>query len=255
MTQTTKLVKGLNLISIAGLFLIVGGIVGVALGGYLYLKASAGLKSLDAVYATQAQMMTYDADGNFTDRGTKEGGDAILSLLEKDWQFPLNHRNLDPNDPLVNTPDELMVKYATINYHTLNGTQKVVLDKDVTYKDVVYKAGTYDVKVDGRYFADLDRSHPLEGKVRDHAWSPLAFGLLSNLIGGVNSDYQAGMAHFMSWSIFVGLGFMFTIAGFFLTIGGIQLARKVEVEIARAVSERRPATLEGRPATSPAGAD
>ena len=97
-------IKGLNAISLAGIFLIVGGIIGIALGGYLYFKASGGLKSLDAVYAVQAQMMTYDADGNFTDRGTKEGGDAILGLLENDWKYPLNRANLDPKDPLSTRP-------------------------------------------------------------------------------------------------------------------------------------------------------
>jgi hypothetical protein len=255
MPKTRGLIKGLNLISIAGLFLIVGGIIGIALGGYLYLKARAGLESLDAVYAAQGQMMTYDADGNFTDRGTRKGGDAILELLENDWNYPVNRANLDPKDPLVNTPDELMVKFATINYHTLHGTQTVVLDKDVEYKGQAYKAGSYQVPVDGRYFAQLDRSHPLEGKVREQAWSPLAFGLLGNLIGGVNADYQAGMAHFMSWSIFVGLGFMFTVAGVFLTVGGIQLARKVEVEVAKLVDERATGNVEGRPVASPAGAD
>ncbi len=201
-----KLVKRLNLITVAGFVLVVGGIVGVVLGAYLYFKADDGLRSLDAVYAAQGRLMTYDADGNFTDRGAKEGGAAILSLLENDWQYPLNRANLDPKDPLVNTPDELMVQYAIINYHTLNGTQTVVLDKDVVYKNVTYAAGTYQVPVAGRYFRDLDGSHPIEGKVRTQTWSPLAFGLLGNLIGGVNADYAAGMAHFMSWSIFMGLG-------------------------------------------------
>ena len=245
-------IKGLNAISLAGLFLIVGGIIGIALGGYLYFKASGGLKSLDAVYATQAQMMTYDADGNFTDRGTKEGGDAILSLLEDDWKYPLTRANLDPSDPLVNTPDELMVKYATINYHTLHGTQTVVLAKDVEYKGVLYEAGTYQVPVDGRYFSQLDRAHPLEGKVRDQAWSPLAFGLLGNLMGGVNADYQAGMAHFMSWSIFVGLGFMFTVTGFLVTVGGVQLARKAEAEAEARVRGASPAAGGAERAAVPA---
>jgi hypothetical protein len=214
-------------ITIAGLALIVGGIIGVVLGGYLYLKAADGLESLDAVYASQARTMPYDADGNFIDRGTKEAGDAILSLLEDDWKFPLNRGNLDPNDPLVNTPDELMVQYAIINYHTLHGTHTVVLPKDVEYRGTSYAAGTYEVDVDGRYFSDLDSRHPLEGPVRTQAWSPLAFGLLANLIGGVNADYLAGMAHFMSWSIFVGLGFMFLVVGVFVTIGGVQLNRKL----------------------------
>lgn len=222
------LVNKVGWFSLAGFALIFGGLIGVVLGGYLYIKADGGLKSLDAVYAVQGRMMPYDEDGNFTDRGTKEGGDAILGLLEDDWQFPLNRGNLDPNDPLVNTPDELMVQYAIISYHTLHGTQTVVLDADVEYDGVVYEAGSYEVSVDGRYFSDLNRSHPLEGAVRDQAWSPLAFGLLANLIGGVSSDYIAGMAHFMSWSVFVGLGLMFIIIGVFVTLGGLQLNRKLQ---------------------------
>jgi hypothetical protein len=222
------LVNKVGWFSLAGFALIFGGLIGVVLGGYLHFKAVDGLKSLDAVYAVQARMMPYDDDGNFTDRGTKAGGDAILGLLEDDWQFPLNRGNLDPSDPLVNTPDELMVQYAIISYHTLHGTQTVVLEQDVEYNGVVYEAGSHEVPVDGRYFSDLDRSHPLEGAVRNQAWSPLAFGLLANLIGGVNSDLTAGIAHFMSWSIFVGLGLMFIIIGTFVTLGGLQLNRKLQ---------------------------
>lgn len=165
MTQINRL----GFISMAGLVLIVGGIIGMSLGVYIYIQANRGLESLDAVYAAQGRTMSYDADGNFIDRGTKEGGDAILSLLEDDWKYPLNRRNLDPDDPLVNTPDELMVQFAIINYHTLHGTHTVVLDEDVEYQGVGYEAGTYDVPVDGRYFSDLDRRHPLEGPVRTQA--------------------------------------------------------------------------------------
>lgn len=231
MQRLNKIVNQIGFLTLAGMALIFGGIVGVVLGGYLYLKADGGLKSLDAVYAVQARMMSYDADGNFTDRGTKEGGDAILSLLEDDWSFPLNRANLDPDDPLVDTPDELMVQYAIISYHTLYGTQTVVLDEDAEYQGEVYRAGTYEVNVDGRYFSDLDRSHPLEGPARDQAWSPLAFGLLANLIGGVNADYTAGVAHFMSWSIFGGLGLMFIIIGVLVTLGGLQLNRKIQATV------------------------
>ena len=94
------MVNRFGYITIAGLVLVVGGIIGMVLGGYLYLKAEAGLTSLQAVYEVQNRVMPYDADGNFTDRGTKEGGDAILSLLEDDWKFPLNRANLDPNEHL-----------------------------------------------------------------------------------------------------------------------------------------------------------
>ena len=216
----------LGFISLAGIALVFGGVIGVVLGVYLYDKATGGLDSLDAVYAAQERTMSYDDDGNFTDRGTKSGGDLILSLIEDDWDFPLDRGNLDPNDPLVNTPDELMVQYAIISYHTLHGTQTVVLDEDVEYNGESFAAGSYEVEVDGRYFSDLDRRHPLEGPVRDQAWSPLAFALLSSLIGGVNSDYTAGMAHFMSWSIFVGLGLMFIIIGVLVFLGGQQINRR-----------------------------
>jgi hypothetical protein len=213
---------------LAGTALIFGGIIGVVLGGYLYIKADGGLKSLESVCATQGRVMPYDADGNFTDRGTKEGGDAILALLEDDWEFPLNRANLDPSDPLVNTPDELMIQYAIINYHTLHGTYTIVLAEAVEYEGVVYEAGSHEVEVAGRYFSDLDRRHPLEGPLRDISWSPLAFGLLASLIGGVNSDLTAGVAPFVSWSIFVGLGLMFIIIGTFVLMGGLQFNRKIQ---------------------------
>ena len=243
--------KKLNFVSAAGLVLILGGIIGIAMGGYLYLKADAGLRSLEAVYASQGRVMPYDEDGNFTDRGSVEGGNAILSLLEDEWAFPLNRANLDPNDPLVNTPDELMVQYAIISYHTLNGTYPVVLEEDVEYKGVLYEAGTYDVEVDGRYYSDLDRKHPLEGPVRARAWSPLAFGLLANLIGGVNADYQAGFANFLTWTVFMGLGAMFAVAGTFVFIGGIQLNRRQEVE--EEAIERMAAAIPTRPLATHGG--
>lgn len=233
-------INQLNLISVAGLVLVFGGIIGISLGGYLWFKASDGLDSLEAVYAAQGRTMSYNDDGQFTDRGTVEAGDAILSLIEDDYKFPLNRSNLDPNDPLVNTPDELMVQYAIIQYHTLHGTQTVVLAEDVEYQGELFTAGTYEVPVDGRYFSELNRSHPLEGPVRTQAWSPLAFGLQGQLLNGMNADYTSGMAHFMSWSIFMGLGFMFAVAGVFVTLGGVQLARKAEAKgVAAAVIEER----------------
>jgi hypothetical protein len=248
MTQLTRI----NFISMAGLVLVFGGIIGIGLGGFLFLTANAGLDSLETVYQTQGRYMTYDEDGNFTDRGTAEGGAAILSLIENDWNFTLNRSNLDPENTLVNTPDELMVQYGIINYHTLHGTQTVVLAEDVEYEGVLYEAGSYDVPVDGRYFSDLDRRHPLEGPVRTQAWSPLAFGLTSTLLNGMNSDYVAGMAHFMSWSIFMGLGFMFALAGIFVTLGGFQLARKVEAE--EEAIERLATAIPSSPLVVPSGA-
>ncbi len=77
-------VNQLNFVSVAGLVLVIGGIIGIVLGGYLWIKADAGLESLDAVYAAQNRVMTYNDEGQFIDRGTVEAGDAILSLIEDD---------------------------------------------------------------------------------------------------------------------------------------------------------------------------
>ena len=60
------------------------------------------------------------------------------------------------------------------------------------------------------------------------------------------------MAHFMSWSIFMGLGFMFGVAGIFVTLGGFQLARRVEVE--EEAIERMAAAIPTRPLAVPSGA-
>lgn len=248
MAQVTRI----NFISMAGLVLIIGGIIGISMGAYLYIAADAGLESLDAVYATQGRYMTYDDEGNFTDRGTAEAGAAILSLLEDDYQFALNRANLDPEDTLVNTPDELMVQYAIITYHTLHGTQTVVLDESVEYQGVTYEAGTYEVEVDGRYYSDFDRRHPLEGPARTMAWSPLALSLNAQLIGGVNSDLQAGMAHFIAWSVFAGFGAMFVVTGGLVFAGGIQVARRQETE--EEAIERVAAAIPTTPLVAPSGA-
>lgn len=242
----------INLISWAGLVLVIGGIIGVSMGGYLYMKADAGLESLEAVYGVQGRYMSYDDDGNFTDRGTAEGGAKILSLIEDDYQFEINYANLDPADPLVNTPDELMVQYGIITYHTLNGSSTVVLDEAVEYEGVTYEAGTYEVETDGKYYSDFDRRHPLEGPARTMAWSPLALSLNAQLIGGVNSDLQAGMAHFLSWAVFMGFGGMFVVAGALVFAGGIQVTRRQETE--EEAIEQVAAAIPTAPLATPSGA-
>ena len=88
-----------------------------------------------------------------------------MSLLTNDWGYPVASYEMDKNDPLVNTPSEYMYQMATISYHTLHGTQTVVLPEDVTAADgTVYKAGTYDFPVDGRYWTAFDRTQPHRGQ-------------------------------------------------------------------------------------------
>jgi hypothetical protein len=89
-----------------------------------------------------------------------------------------------------------MFQMATIAFHTLNGTQVVVLAEDVEYNGETFSAGTYDVAVDGRYWTGFDRMHPLEGPARGQAWSGTAHGLIAELgVGTVtHSALQLGLA-------------------------------------------------------------
>lgn len=193
------------------------GIVIMGIGAVNWQRADEGLTSLDAVYEAQNVTLSYDEDGQLVDRGTTEGADAILALLEDDWQFPVDHGDLDASDPLVNTPTELMYQYATITYHVLHGTQTVTLDEPVEYGGETFDAGTHEVAVDGRYWTDFDRMHPLEGPAREMAWGG-AHGLLASISSGVAADYQAGFAHFAAWrTLLVGFAFALAGAGLFST--------------------------------------
>jgi len=139
---------------------------------------------------------SYNEDGDLIDRGTTEGAEAIMSLLTDDWGFKVNGGDLEPDDPLVNTASEFMFQMATIGYHTLHGTQTVVLTEDAEYNGELFTAGTYEFAVDGRYWTDFDRSHPLEGPARSQAWSGTVHGLFGQLgVGTVtHSVLQIGLA-------------------------------------------------------------
>jgi hypothetical protein len=104
-----------------------------------------------------------------------------MALLTEDWAYPVVESELDPDDPIVNTASEYMFQMATIMYHVLHGTQTVVLEEDVEYNGEIFTAGTYEVPVDGKYWSDFDRRHPLEGPTRSQAWSGTAHALTATL--------------------------------------------------------------------------
>lgn len=145
------------------------------------MQISAGYDSMNAFSAEENVALSYNDDGQLVDRGATEGADAIMSLLVDDWKYPVKDSELDPNDPVVNTASEYMFQMATITYHTLHGTQTVVLDADVDYEGETFLAGTYEVPVEGRYWSDFNRSHPLEGPARGQAWSGTAHALIGTL--------------------------------------------------------------------------
>jgi hypothetical protein len=201
---------------ITGVLLLVIGLVSLAAGGYAFLKVQNGAAALEGFSAAQAVALSYNDEGQLVDRGTTEGADAIMALLRDDWKWPVEQGELDPNDPITDTATEYMYQMATIAYHTLHGEQTVVLTEPAEFdangdgaidanascspptptpECEVFAAGSYVVPVEGRYYSQLDRTHPLEGPVRNQAWSGLVHGLFAELGVGATtaSTLQLGL--------------------------------------------------------------
>jgi hypothetical protein len=216
-----------------GFVLAIFGLAFIVGGGYAFLKVQEGTNSLNAFSAAQGVTLSYNDEGQLVDRGETAGAQAIMSLLVNDWGYPVNQAELNPNDPLVNTGSEYMFQMATVAYHTLHGTQTVVLPEDVEFEGTVYPAGTYEFPVDGRYWTDFNRQHPIEGKAREQAWTGTAHALIAELgVGTVTaSTLQMGLG---LAGLFAGVGFTFILAG-------LGLVWAVRPEMARQTSKVREA--------------
>ena len=180
---------------VVGIGLVLAGLVFAGVGGYTYVKTQEGATALAAFSAAQNVKLAYNEEGQLTDRGKPEGATAIMGLLTNDWGYAVNAAELNPNDPVVNTASEYMYQMATIAYHTLNGTQTVVLDETVTTEaGDTFAAGTYEVPVAGRYWSGFDRTNPIDAKVREQAWTGTAHALIAELgVGSVTaSTLQVG---------------------------------------------------------------
>ena len=182
---------------ILGIVMIVFGLVFAGAGIFAFTQVQAGGDSLQAFSAAQNVTINYNEDGELIDRGSTETAQAILTLLEDEWGYPVNYGDLDASDPLVNTGTEYMYQMAVIGYHILNGTQTVVLDETVEYDGETFDAGTYELFVRtvgdrgdlGGYWTDFDRMHPIEGPARSQAWSGTAHGLFGELgVGAVTAS-------------------------------------------------------------------
>jgi hypothetical protein len=181
-------------------------------GGVAFTMTQDGYGSLQAFSEAQGVELTYNEDGQLVDRGTTEAAQEIMNLLTVDWAYPVVMSDLDPSDPLVNTASEYMYQMAAVSYHTLNGTQTIVLPETVEYNGETFEAGTYEFAVDGRYWTDFDRMHPLEGPARGLAWTGTAHALIAELgVGTVTaSALQMGLA---LAGLFAGIGATFVLTG------------------------------------------
>jgi hypothetical protein len=219
-------------LGLLGIFLIVVGIGYFVGAGVAYSKVQGGYDSLQSFSAAQNVQLSYNDDGQLVDRGSVEGAQAIMSLLQDDWNFPVVKSDLDPDDPLVNSATEYMYQMATIVHHTLSGTQPVVLTAGDLTGDDGTLATTYncngetiavpdpfpaegvscEFQVDGRYWTDFDRSDPVQAKARDMAWSGTAHALVAELGVGAATHSTLQLALGVA-ALLAGLGVVCTVMG------------------------------------------
>jgi hypothetical protein len=187
----------------------VGFLVG---GGVAFAKAQDGYHSFQSLSESHNVTLSYNEDGQLIDRGSTEQADEIMRLLTEDWGYPVIESDFDPNDPLVNTASEYMYQMATVAYHVLYSTQTVVLEETVEYNGEVFEAGVYQFEVDGRYWTDFDRAHPIEGPARDKAWTGTVHGLFGELGVGTLTHNTLQMGLGLA-ALLAGLGATLMLAG------------------------------------------
>lgn len=236
---------------IVGAITLIIGLVFIGAGGYAYLKVQDGAAALDGFSNAQNVTLAYNDEGQLLDRGETEGAVAIMALLTEDWGWPIVEGDLDPNDPVTNTATEYMYQMATIAYHTLEGTQTVVIPVRVEYDgdrdgtvaadatvyspltlpdgvwdpavegtaDAVFEAGSYTVPINGRYWTGFNRTHPLDGPAREAAWSGTVHGLFAQLGVGATTASSLELAQGVALvTALVGLSFLI-IGGGLMWIG------------------------------------
>src|SRR4249920_3254957 len=200
-----------------GIGLALMGIVFFAAGGYTLYKTQQGAGALQAFSAAQNVKLTYNADGQLADaKGDTTEATAIMGLLTNDWGYSVDKSELNPNDPLVNTPGEYMYQMATITYHTLHAATTVTIPEDVVANgQVVTKAGTYDFQNDGKYWTGFDRTDPIQGAARGQIWTPTALALVGTL--GVGSGTASAL------TMGLGIAALLALNGLTVVVTGLGL--------------------------------
>jgi hypothetical protein len=196
---------------ILGIGILVIGLVFVAVGGYAFIKTQEGYKSLNSFSAAQNVKLSYNDQGQLISAGETAEAQSIMNLLKNDWGYPVVDSELNPNDPVVNTASEYMFQMATIAYHTLHSTQTVVLDENAV-KGTDLAPGTYEFNVDGRYWAQFDRTDPIQAAARGQAWTGTAHALIAELGVGTATASALQLALALA-GLFAALGLTLIVTG------------------------------------------
>lgn len=194
---------------LVGIMLMVFGLVFFIGSGVAFSMYQDGRHSLQSFSEVQGVELSYDDAGQLVDRGDTAAADAIMTMLTDEWGYPVSDREMDPDDPLVNTASEYMYQMATVTHHVIEGTYEVTLTEDqlvdaegtalgevtvngqtVAVPDPFPAEGwTLEVDGDGRYWNDFDRTSPVDAAVRPLAWTGTVHGLVGELgVGTVTAS-------------------------------------------------------------------
>ena len=194
---------------LGGIMLMVCGLVFLGGSAVAFSMYQDGRHSLQSFSEVQGVELSYNDEGQLVDRGETEAADAIMTMLKDEWGYPVSDREMDPDDPLVNTASEYMYQMAVITHHVIDGTYPVTLTEDqlvdgegnaltevaingetVAVPDPFPAEGwTVEVNGDGRYWQDFDRTNPVDGAVRPLIWTGTVHGLVGELgVGTVTAS-------------------------------------------------------------------
>ena len=201
-------------LKILGVLVALIGLAFLAAGGYSLMRAQQGDDGAQRLQRSAERPAHLQRRWAAVSAGETSEAEAIMSLLTNDWGYTVADSDFDPNDPIVNTASEYMFQMATISYHVLHSTVTVNLTEPAEYNGETFVAGAYDFPVDGRYYSEFDRAHPIEGPARGIAWSPTALGLIGQLGVGTTtaSALQMGLGLAAAFGavgatlLFIGLG-------------------------------------------------
>ena len=194
---------------LTGIMLMVFGLVFFIGSGVAFSMYQDGRHSLQSFSEVQCVELNYNDQGQLVDRGDTASAEGIMDMLENEWGYPVSDREMDPDDPLVNTASEYMYQMAVITHHVIDGTYEVTLTEDqvvdadgnaltevtvngetVPVPDPFPADGwTLEVNGDGRYWNDFDRTNPVDAAARPMIWTGTVHGLVGELgVGTVTAS-------------------------------------------------------------------